>query len=83
MQKNIKNTKALIKRKNLKEFLKKKKIKRINPEALKEIENHLINELEKLTDLLKENSIITGTRNIKKENIKSIIKSIDDNYPET
>lgn len=80
MAKIVNSDNTLIKKKSLIKMLRKKEIKRISPEALKEIENRINEEINKLAEILKQKMIIKGKKTLSKEDIKEVINKKE--YPE-
>lgn len=73
MVNNKKNTNILIKRKNLRKFLKDRGITSINSEALSDLEKFIEQTTEEISEKLKEKINIQGKKTVKTEHIKEVI----------
>jgi len=75
MKKNKNKDNTLIKEKNLILELNKKGIRNISKDSLKMIEKHLLDYLQNLSEILKEEMIINGRKTLKKEDVeKALLK---------
>ncbi len=68
----VKKTNALIKR-NVEDVLRQKGIKRVNSEVFPVLEDHFFEELDKISDMLKEEITIQGRKTLKKEDVKKVL----------
>lgn len=80
MKKRVKIINTLIKKKNLREFLKKGGIRRISDSALDEIEDMFAENLKDMSIALKEILMIKGKKTIVKEDIKELNKGKKEKY---
>lgn len=76
MANNRKKDNTLIKRSGLILVLNRHGIKRINPEAVVLLEKHLRNNLEVISDLLKQEIDINGRKTARKEDALAVIEKL-------
>ncbi len=74
---------TLIKKKNLIGILKSRKIRRISPKALEQIEKEIKEEINKLAQVLEQKMIIKGRKTLTKKDIQEAIRENNETeYPE-